>query len=287
MFKLFGQRRETKEQRRKQLERGDFSIVKDELEEEPAVDFVNDLVKQQELSPSASVRSILKTAIKSADQIVDNIKMRARAEAEEEAARIIAQAKQEAEEIRGRTETVAEEKAEDIISVAEKVTEEKVDEPAQLQEKATGERIEEPVLSLEEAAVSEPVVAMVEESLGQRSLEKRRGRERTGPSLTKEDRNSLYTGEVELAIDVPVDPNMVAKLYNYLQTTPEIKFVRTSGSWNRGTTITVVLDKPIPLISVISSKIPEAEVTPEQPGKDDLVKLRKGARKINLALKEG
>jgi len=123
--------------------------------------------------------------------------------------------------------------------------------------------------------------------LEQRSPKERRGKEETEPSLLKPDRQSLYTGEVELAISVPIVPSMVAKLYNYLQTTPEIKFVRTSGSWNRDTTITVVLDKPIPLISVISSKIPEAEVAPERPEKDGFVKGRRGVRRITLSRKEG
>jgi len=79
---------------------------------------------------------------------------------------------------------------------------------------------------------------------------------------------------------------MVSKLYNYLQTTPEIKLVQASGSWERGTTITVVLDKPIPLISAISSKIPEAEAKPERPERDGFVKGKRGVRRITIALKE-
>ena len=272
MFRLLSRRGTTEEQKRKQLEEKDLDSGKDGMEGEQVVDFENDLVAQPEASPSTSVRSILKTAIKDAEQIVASIKMRAQAEAEEEAARIIAQAKKEADEIKGSSETAAEREAEDNLSVVAKAAEEKTEEPAQ---------------PGEEVAISEPVTATVEESLVQRSSEKGHGGEETGPSLPKQDKHSLYTGEVELAIGIPVDPNMVAKLYNYLQTTPEIKFVRTSGSWNRGTTITVVLDKPIPLISVISSKIPEAEVTPEQPGKDGFVKERKGVRRINLTLKQG
>lgn len=270
MFGLLGRRGATKEKKRKQLEERDLDIGKGRLNEEQEVGFGNDLVEQYKASPSASVRSILKAAIKDAEQIVASIKMRAQAEAEEEAAQIITQAEKEAEEIKGSSETAAEKGMEDSLSVAEKTAEEKVEEPAQ---------------PMEEAAASEPVTAA--EFLEQRSTEKGQGREETKLASLKQDSHSLYTGEVELAIGVPVDPNVVAKLYGYLQTTPEIKFVRTSGSWNRGTTITVVLDKPIPLISVISSKIPEAEIIPEQPGKDGFVKERKGVRRINLALKQG
>lgn len=270
MFGLLGRRGATEEKKRKQLEGRDLDIGKDKLNEEQEVGFENDLGEQYKALPSASVRSILKTAIKDAEQIVASIKMRAQAEAEEEAAKIVAQAKKEAKEIKGSSETAAEKEAEDSLSVAEKTAEEKAEEPAQ---------------PVEEAVASEPVTAA--ESLEQRSAEKGHGGEEIEPVPLKQDSHSLYTGEVELAIGIPVDPNVVAKLYSYLQTTPEIKFVRTSGSWNRGTTITVVLDKPIPLISVISSKIPEAEITPEQPGKDGFVKERKGVRRINLALKQG
>jgi len=270
MFKSLGQRHESKKQKSKQLWGRDFNIVKDGLDEEQVVSFVSDLMEQQEASPPTSVRSVLKTAIVEAEQIVTSIKMRAQAEAEEEAARIIAQANQEAKEIKGRSETA--------VGKGESV---------QLQEEAAGEQKEEPAQSREEVTVSEPVEATAEELLKQSPQEKRTEREKTGSDPLKQDSHSLYTGEVELAIAKPVDPSMVSKLYNYLQTTPEIKFARTSGSWDRGTTITVVLDKPIPLISVLSSKIPGIEVTPELPRKDSFVKREGGVRRITLSRKEG
>jgi len=93
---------------------------------------------------------------------------------------------------------------------------------------------------------------------------------------------------------MPVELKMVSKLYNYLQTIPDIKILRTTGSWDRGTTITVVADKPIPLISIIS-KIPGAEAISEVPQQDSSVKrvsssrLRAGGKevkRIKLTLKE-
>ena len=258
--------------------------------------------KQHKAPSSASVRSILKTAVADAEQIVASIRMKAQAEAEEEVARIIAQANQEAEEIRRRIEAAVEKGVEDIIPVANRKTEitevrageevgaEKVEEPAQ---EFSEEKIEEPVQIRDEAAeekveetiVSELVAAIVtEEPLEQHLPEGKPDTAKIKPGLPKKD--SLYTGEVELAIAKPLNPKMVSKLYNYLQTTPEIKFAHTSGSWARGTTITVVLDKPIPLISVLSSKIPEAEITPERPGEDGFVGGKRGLRRIKLALKE-
>jgi len=73
-----------------------------------------------------------------------------------------------------------------------------------------------------------------------------------------------------------------------------MKILRTTGSWDRGTTITVVADKPIPLISKIL-EIPDVEVIPELSQKDSSVKgasgslLRaggKGVKRIQLTLKE-
>ena len=273
MFRLLGRRGATELQKSKQLEEKDLDTGENGMEGEPqVVDFDNDLVAQLEASPATSVGLILKTAIKDAEEIVASIKLRAQVEAEEEAAKIIAQAKKEAQGIKESSETVAEKETGDNLSVAKEAAEEKSEESAQ-----PGEGV----------AISEPVSEAAEESLGERSTEKANGGEKTKPVSLKRDSQSLYTGQVELTIDVPVDPNIVSKLYNYLQTTPEIKFVRTSGSWNRGTTITVALDKPIPLISVLSSKIPEAEVTPEQPGKDGFVKDRRGVRRVNLTLKQG
>jgi hypothetical protein len=162
------------------------------------------------------------------------------------------------------------------------------------------ETVEVLVQAEEEATVSEPVLAAAEElggqSLSEESLgdEKKISTEKTGPAPLKLDSQAIYDGEVELFIPVPVELKMVSKLYNYLLTIPELKILHTRGSWDRGTAITVVLDKPMPLISIIS-KIPEVEVTPELPQKDSLIKGRpgsllragsKGVKGIQLTLKE-
>ena len=394
-----GQLREKKKQENKQLWGRDFNVVRNGLDEEQVVSFVDELVKQRKASSSASFRSFLKTAVTDAGQVADSIRMRAQAEAEEEAAGIIAQANQEAEEIKRRAEEAAEKEVEDILSAAKGkaeiteveakqktllfllrmreemeaeikgeykkaysqlfnslqnlmregqdveaelkgkrvslwesggfqlreqeaallstsgeaappfetpapteteakpdiVTEEKVEEPVQLREEVTEEKVEEPVQLQEEVTISEPVGATVEGLLEQRLPEERPEREETEPGLLEQDSQDLYTGEVELAIDVPVDLKMVSKLYNSLQTIPEVRILRTRGSANRGSTITVALGKPIPLISVISSELPGVAVTPEPPEKDSFVKGKpssllgkgkKGVRRIKLALKE-
>lgn len=90
------------------------------------------------------------------------------------------------------------------------------------------------------------------------------------------DSQALYSGEVDLIIAAPLELKAVFRLFNYLQTTPDLKVLRTEGSWDRGTTITVVLDKPTPLISFLL-ETPGVEVTPEL-----LKKKAPAAEKLDL-----
>ncbi len=171
---------------------------------------------------------------------------------------------------------------------------ERMEQPAQPQEEALVEEAEQPAQPQEEAAISEPAEEITEELLKEHLPEEIPSREETGSVKLKQDSQTLYGGEVELAIAMPVELKLVSKFYNHLQTIPEIKIRHTKGSWDRGTTITVVLDKPTPLLSVIS-KIPGVKATPELPQKDSLAKgtssslLRgggKGVKRIKLTLRE-
>ncbi len=269
MFKLRGQRDETKGQKRKQLWGKDFRIVKNGLDEEQVIDFVNELVAQQGTPSSASASSIIKKAIKGAEQIIDSVKMRARAEAEDEAARIIAQAKQEAEEIRSGLKTKDKEEVGEVLLKADKTIAEK-------EEEAFGEVTEVLAQPLAEEFSETAAAATQEEKPDQKGvIAGRRGR----------GRQSLYSGSVEIVMEVPVNPNTVTKLYNYVHTTSEIKLISTSGSWNKGTTITLNVDKPIPLISVLSELLPDSEVKPILPEKEASSKIRKGVRIISISQK--
>ncbi len=393
MFKRFSRQSATQDSKKKQLWGKDFDIVSKGLDEGQVVNFVTDLLKQRKESAPAAIRSVLKMAVVSAERITEAIQKKAKTEAEDEAARIIAQANQKVAKTAGkpekenkkplevvlpensevseeatetskatkvpeeatetskatkvpeettetlRTTKVPEEATETLrtTKVPEETTETlkatKVPEetteiseektktpegvteiseeapetlpensevlegatetsgettglPAQAQSETTEEPVEEtPQLPSE---TGESSTAGVIESIleGRQLVEVASSPEQPRAVLSKQDTQSLYTGEVELTITKPVDPKMVARLYNYLQTTPEIKFVRTSGSWERGTTIIVALDKPIALISVLSSKIPEADVVPERPERDGFISGKKGVRSINLALRK-
>lgn len=296
MSKRLGWQSKKSNQKTRQLWEREFNIVDKGLDEKQVIDFVNNLIAQHKApqeAPAASVRSLLKRAATDAEQIVASVKMKAQTEAKDEAAKIISQARQEAEEIKRSTETAAWKEAEEPVQPQEEAVKEERKQPAQLQEEAVEEERKQPAQLQEEAAVPESVEATTGELLGQHLPEERAPRKEIGADLPKQDSKALYAGEVDLAISVPVDMKMVSKLYNYLQTIPEIKILRTRGSWEKGAMVTVVLDKPIPLISVIS-KMGGVEATPESPEKESYVKgklsLLRGKRKeaaksIKLTLK--
>ena len=157
------------------------------------------------------------------------------------------------------------------------------------------EKPEEPVRLEEEAAVSEPVETAMEELLGQRRPEEIPVGEEIDPALLKQGKQALYAGEVELAVAMPVNLKMISKLYDHLQTIPELRILHTGGSWDQGTTITVVLEKQIPLISLMS-KLPGVEATPELSQNDSpakgipssLLRAKKGkVKRIKVTLNEG
>ncbi|MFC1939662.1 hypothetical protein ACFLXO_03125 [Chloroflexota bacterium] len=265
--------------------------------------------------PSDAVRALLKTAIADAEQIVESIKMRAQTEAEAEAARIIAQAKLEVEEIKKRAEAAAqktditvEEKAEMPVQLQEEIkgktkksgktkeetikeTKEEVEEPIQPKEEAPEEKMAEPALYTEEAIeekIEEPVLPKEE------APEKRASEVKGDAALLKMDSQALYAGEVELTIASQAELHLVSRLYSHLQTIPELKILYTKGSWDKGTAIAVVLEKPLPLIGLLS-EVPGVAVTPELLEKDTLMKGKSGplpreggkeAKRIKLILKE-
>jgi F0F1-type ATP synthase membrane subunit b/b' len=282
MFRLLGRKSEAKGTGSKpQAGSGGGEVAEDKGNAEQLFDQVNGLIEQRNASSSASVRSILKAAISSAEQIVDSVKTQVAAEARQEADGIIAEAKKEAEKIKGEKKPLPKEPAEDIASITEQVAEEKVAEPAPVPEEVIAEE-EKPVPLPEVSAVVEPVAEVTEP----KKTGKKRGAEaKEAPAvvLTKEESESLYAGEVELNVKVPIEPILVAKLYSYLQTTPELKFVRTAGSWNKGSIITIVLDKPVPLLAGLVAKLPEANILPERPEGKDSAPERIGVRRITIS----
>ena len=193
-------------------------------------------------------------------------------------------------------EEVAEEKTEQPSGVQEDIIEEvksEMEQPTQLQE-TDEKKGEQPIQIQEDVPAADPVEVVEEAVEPDASEEKSSQKEVESPPMQPMDSQALYTGEIELVIAIPVELKMVSKLYNYLQTVPDVKILRTTGSWDRGTTINVVADKPIPLIDTLSN-IPDMEVIAEEPkqgssakSKSNLRLKREGkeVKRIKLTLKE-
>jgi hypothetical protein len=168
----------------------------------------------------------------------------------------------------------------------EKNTDEQVPESALSQEEAVEEKIEGPTQPQGEAPRDKAL-----EPEGERYNERQ---EVNSIPLGDMDRQALYSGEVELIIASQVELNLVSVLYNYLQTVPELRVLHTRGSWDQGTSITIVLKNAMPLIDILL-KTPDVDVFPELLGKDVISTgkvgslfggTKKEVLKIRLTLKE-
>jgi hypothetical protein len=91
------------------------------------------------------------------------------------------------------------------------------------------------------------------------SVPKSPARNESVSDISKTDMEALYTGDIELSITSPLNLSAMFKLYNYLQSTPDVKVLFTRGAWNKNNTIMISLDKPLPIIGMIT-KIPGISV---------------------------
>ena len=80
---------------------------------------------------------------------------------------------------------------------------------------------------------------------------------------------AVYAGEVELVIEPFADMARIVELHGLLQNVDGVRVISTAGSWNRGTTITISLDRPLSL-NEIRAQMPNFEATHQPPESDGL-----------------
>ena len=71
----------------------------------------------------------------------------------------------------------------------------------------------------------------------------------------------VYDGEVDLQLAPMADMDQVVELHSFLQNIENLRIIRTAGSWDRGTTISVALDHPIALGDLLST-MPNVDARP-------------------------
>jgi len=73
-----------------------------------------------------------------------------------------------------------------------------------------------------------------------------------------QDNSSLFEGEIEIAMPPPVNMAQLIRFRRNLQDISHLKILRTTGSWKEGSVITALMDRPLPLISVLT-EMPEVK----------------------------
>lgn len=84
-----------------------------------------------------------------------------------------------------------------------------------------------------------------------------------------------FEGELDVKLVAPVDLSVMSKIYTELQNKHEVKILRTIGSYDKGTTITLFLEKPLKLVEMLY-QIPGVEVSTEGGGKLGFLKKAVG-----------
>lgn len=83
-------------------------------------------------------------------------------------------------------------------------------------------------------------------------------------------------GEVDISLVPPVELSVMSKIFADLQGNSEIRILRTLGSYDKGTTVTILLESPVRLVDMLT-QIPGVEIAPLSEAKKQSF-LKKGAR---------
>ena len=75
----------------------------------------------------------------------------------------------------------------------------------------------------------------------------------------KADVSGMYEGEIELTIVPPVGLALLSEIHNELDKITEAKVLQTVGSWDKSTSIKVLLEKPMQLAKILT-QIPGVEM---------------------------
>jgi hypothetical protein len=120
-------------------------------------------------------------------------------------------------------------------------------------------------ISIDEDPLVEKVVAEVMEEVAEKTLavetkeEKKEEPKRAKEEKSKADVSGMYEGEVELTIVPPVGLALLSEIHNELDKITEAKVLQTVGSWDKSTSIKVLLEKPMQLAKILT-QIPGVEM---------------------------
>jgi hypothetical protein len=129
---------------------------------------------------------------------------------------------------------------------------------------------EQTEISPEESQLVEQIMDEVKEktSDAETKAEKKKKEEPISKKANKPeaDVSGMYEGEVELTIVPPVGLALLSEIHNELDKIAEAKVLQTVGSWDKSTSIKVMLEKPMPLAQILT-RIPGVEKDQEMTDK--------------------
>jgi len=105
--------------------------------------------------------------------------------------------------------------------------------------------------------------------------------EKQGEGKEKEEDSALYEGTVELAIPPPVGLDRMLQLHKNLRHIPQIEVMNLGVSKDKGITIRLFLDSPIPLLKLLGD-LPEVDKVSEPLGGAKNADSQKAAGKPSL-----
>jgi vacuolar-type H+-ATPase subunit H len=265
--------------------------IKTEIEEKAKAKAVSIVARAEEKAQVEAYAVIAETEMRAKERGEEII-----AAAQREAQELIEAAQQRGEAVNASAQDEAEQKAQGILGEAKKRAEESAELAKQGAEqllakgkqisqddiKEVFENIHQSLLSIVEVSEKPPARSTKKGSaVPERPKTKAAGQVQTEttpdetqeqhPPRQEEGTPGLFIGTVELALAPPVVLDRMLQLHKHLKQTPHVDVLNLGGSVDRGITIRVVVQDPIPLLKVIG-KLPEVnKVSEELPDADKTV----------------
>jgi len=225
----------------------EFDVVKEGLSESQVVAFVTELFDENKTLAKKVERldfmeKLAEKTMREADELAASI----REQAEEEATSILQKTKEDAAEIR----INAEKEISQLLTISREKLENKLTQKADEVYQGILERLQG---TIAEVWAMEPVLEAITEEPAQPPFSVPAPDAEIREPVTVESTSVSFEGKVDVLIMPPVDLAQFMKFRKELQCLPKLKILQITSSQKRGSTISTLLDEPIPLLDMLNS----------------------------------
>lgn len=230
----------------------EFDIVKEGLSQPQVVAFITELINTNEtLAKKAEQLTFLEKLAEKTVAEADKLAVSIKNKAQEETTTILQMAEEEASEIR----TKAREEIKQLLVISRERLESKLKQKADEVYRKVLSRVEGTIAEVWSAKLV-PEETSKEPTQHQASIPE--SVEEMEEPTVEEPSPVFYEGKVDLGISPPVDLTQFMKLRKKLQRIPQLKILQITSSQKKGSTISILLTEPIPLLDVLNG-VPEVE----------------------------